>query len=181
MKQPDGAKAIDVNDAGLSFSVSMAEYSIALYMRTVLEEKMAKNPAPEVTIIAPNNLQRDLIREIYEKKKSVSNIFSTAPDAVTPHIVSWPEDSLASLPLEMAIFTDLETSDVWNELKKLAESRFISKRVVRLSGVVAKKPAEKTKGKAAKDNKTPEADAGSEVNTVYKEVRALLNSAKNSS
>ena len=75
---------------------------------------MAKNSPPEVTIIAPNNLQRDLMLEIYDKKKSVSNIFSTATDAVTPHIVSWPEDSLASLPLEIAIFTDLDTPDIWN-------------------------------------------------------------------
>ena len=46
---------------------------------------------------------------------------------------------------------------------------------------MAKKPAEKAKGKVAKDNKITEAEAGSEVNTVYKEVRALLNSTKNAS
>ena len=58
MKTPEGMEAIQTNGegSGMSFSIGLAEYSVALFMHTVVV-KAAKeiNPA-EVTIIAPNTL-----------------------------------------------------------------------------------------------------------------------------
>ena len=42
------------NDAGIPYSISLAEYAVALYMRTVLENFGDDNP--EITIIAPSTL-----------------------------------------------------------------------------------------------------------------------------
>ena len=76
----------------------MAEYAIALYMRMVLSQ----TTSVEVTIITPNALQRDLVKEVYSKKRAVSDKFTQ----LAPHVIStWDVDMC--LPLEVAIYIDL--------------------------------------------------------------------------
>lgn len=91
----------------------MAEYSIALYMKTVLEAG-----ASEVAIVAPNTLQRDLIKEVYVKKRTVSPHFAKE----TPYIITIGELN-AYLPLSYAIYNEVEKSDAacWTTLKSLAD------------------------------------------------------------
>ena len=55
VKTPEGSEAIQTNDSGMSFSIGLAEYSVALYMKTVLQESDTAKSS-EVTIVAPNTL-----------------------------------------------------------------------------------------------------------------------------
>jgi len=144
VKNPEGALATQKNDDGLTFSIGLAEYSIAVYMKTVLEAS-----ASEVTIVAPNTLQRDLIREVYSKKRTVSGRFVE----VAPYIISIGEVN-GCLPLEYTIYNEVEKTDApcWTTLKGLADRGQVSKLV---------KLTIRSKGKA-------------DANTVYREVRALL-------
>lgn len=74
---PDTTQGIQTNDQGLSFSIGLAEYAVALFMRTVLEQKVQQEDSTLVTtILVPNSLQRDLTREVYAKKRSVSSLFA---------------------------------------------------------------------------------------------------------
>ena len=134
---------IQKNDIGLSFSIGLAEYSIAFYMRTVLES----SETPEVTIIAPNTLQRDLIKEVYSKKRAVSDRFTE----ISPHIIS-TEEQLRTLPMEVVICAGLQDTV---ELEKLAKEGYVETKLIKLVGVQGSKNA-------------------SDVAEVYKEVRSLL-------
>ena len=112
-------------------------------MRTVLES----SETPEVTIIAPNTLQRDLIKEVYSKKRAVSDRFTE----ISPHIIS-TEEQLRTLPMEVVICAGLQDTV---ELEKLAKEGYVETKLIKLVGVQGSKNA-------------------SDVAEVYKEVRSLL-------
>ena len=122
----------------------MAEYSVAVYMKTVLE-----SGASEVTIVAPNTLQRDLIKEVYTKKRTVSTRFVE----YAPYIITISEVH-ACLPCAYVIYNEVEKADApcWTTLKGLADRGQVTKLI---------KLTIRSKGKA-------------EANAVYREVRALL-------
>ena len=89
----------------MPFSIGLAEYAVAGYMVKVLENEDAA-----VTIIAENSLQRDLIRDVYSKKRSASTRFLTN----APHIISL-DQVYECLPIDDAMFTKL-TSDKQPEI-----------------------------------------------------------------
>ena len=72
----------------------------------------------EITIVVPNTLQRDLTKEVYSKKRAVSDKFAD----FEPHVIS-AQEVQASLPLEVAIYADLKTEEgdqIWSALESLA-------------------------------------------------------------
>ena len=91
------------NDDGVAFSIDLVEFANAYFMLRVLKEE--SGPA-EVTIVTPNSLQRDLIKEVYAKKRNVNYRFAT----VSPHVVSVAEVA-SCLPLDLAVYTELEAGD----------------------------------------------------------------------
>ena len=100
MDAPDG---IQTNgDSGQPFSIGLAEYAVALYMHTIVKQE--SDPL-EVTIIAPNSLQRDLVKEVYAKKQAA--VADSRFANISPHVVSYSEELMASLPLEVAIYCEL--------------------------------------------------------------------------
>ena len=113
-------------------------------MKTVLE-----SGASEVTIVAPNTLQRDLIKEVYTKKRTVSTRFVE----YAPYIITISEVH-ACLPLAYVIYNEVEKADAScrTTLKGLADRGQVTKLI---------KLTIRSKGKA-------------EANAVYREVRALL-------
>lgn len=72
---PEGIPMLQRNDSGLAFSIGLAEYAVALYMLKTLAGD-AESAKPEITIVAPNRLQRDLVRDVYAKKRIASAIFT---------------------------------------------------------------------------------------------------------
>lgn len=70
---PEGIPALQRNDAGLAFSIGLAEYAVALYMLKTLADADIR---PEVTVVTPNTLQRDLVRDVFAKKRVASSIFT---------------------------------------------------------------------------------------------------------
>ena len=73
-----------------------------------------KPNSAEVTIVCPNSLQRDLIKEIYMKKRTASPIFVEK----MPLMISIDELG-RNLPLEYVIYTDVEGSSTEFELLKI--------------------------------------------------------------
>ena len=63
-----------------------------------------------------------MIREIYEKKKSVSTIFDNPANA--PHIISMDVQLYSSLPLEITIFTEVVPQADFNQDQFCAKKLF---------------------------------------------------------
>lgn len=98
-----------MNEDGVAFSIGLAEYSIAYFMRTVLKSNVA------ITIVTPNSLQRDLTMEVYAKKRTVSGRFADT----APHVITIDEIT-ACLPSEYTIYCDVGADESWTRLEELA-------------------------------------------------------------
>ena len=98
-----------------------------------------------------------MIKEVFEKKRTVSDKFAEA----APHVISTAE-LYACLPLDVAIYCDIKTNPsekkaCWTALKSLTQTGQINSKLTRLS-----------------PSNVKNASSASDANTVYKEVRAML-------